>query len=136
VAEIEKVLGMPLDIATRPDNLHATGMVAPQYSPDTPLEVLTAPDLWLRVSELTARGLKTAVMGINQNDMKHTEFSNLRYEAMPPRAADYAQKLYATLRALDSDGFHCILAETPPDNSEWLAVRDRLAHVADISRKN
>jgi L-threonylcarbamoyladenylate synthase len=49
---------------------------------------------------------------------------------MPRRAANYARTLYATLRKLDAASFHILLAETPPDTPEWLAVRDRLERAA------
>lgn len=46
--------------------------------------------------------------------------------AMPLDAAAYAQRLYAALHELDDAGVDCIVADFPPANDEWMAVRDRL----------
>jgi L-threonylcarbamoyladenylate synthase len=44
--------------------------------------------------------------------------------------SDYAAQLYATLRALDDQGFDAIAVERPPDSPEWAAVLDRLRRAA------
>jgi L-threonylcarbamoyladenylate synthase len=38
--------------------------------------------------------------------------------------------LYAALRELDGAGCETILIETPPETTEWTAVRDRLSRAA------
>ncbi len=45
-----------------------------------------------------------------------------------PQAA--ARTLYATLRALDADGYDTIVATLPPDTEAYAAVRDRLTRAA------
>jgi len=45
---------------------------------------------------------------------------------MPSDAAEYAQRLYATLRELDLAGVETIWIEMPPPLPQWHAVRDRL----------
>jgi L-threonylcarbamoyladenylate synthase len=45
---------------------------------------------------------------------------------LPPDAARAAQALYATLRALDAQGYDTIVATLPPDTEANAAVRDRL----------
>ena len=45
---------------------------------------------------------------------------------MPGEPRAYAQRLYAALRELDALGLSAILVEMPPEDAEWMAVRDRL----------
>lgn len=49
---------------------------------------------------------------------------------MPSSAAEYAKRLYATLRDMDDQEVDVILADMPPDTEEWSAVRDRLRRAA------
>ncbi|HMB95465.1 MAG TPA: Sua5 family C-terminal domain-containing protein, partial [Tepidisphaeraceae bacterium] len=51
---------------------------------------------------------------------------NLVRIAMPTDAADYARQLYAVLRHADRQSPAAIWIEMPPDEPQWLAVRDRL----------
>jgi L-threonylcarbamoyladenylate synthase len=50
--------------------------------------------------------------------------------AMPEQASAYAARLYATLHREDGKGWDWIAVETPPDDPEWAAVRDRLERAA------
>jgi L-threonylcarbamoyladenylate synthase len=45
---------------------------------------------------------------------------------LPSNPARYAQRLYALLRSLDSQGIELILIEMPPKTDAWAAVTDRL----------
>jgi L-threonylcarbamoyladenylate synthase len=49
---------------------------------------------------------------------------------LPDDPAAAAQSLYATLRALDADGYDAIVATLPPDTEANAAVRDRLTRAA------
>jgi L-threonylcarbamoyladenylate synthase len=49
---------------------------------------------------------------------------------LPPDAARAAQALYATLRALDAEGYDTIVATLPPDTEANAAVRDRLTRAS------
>jgi L-threonylcarbamoyladenylate synthase len=49
---------------------------------------------------------------------------------LPDDAAAAARSLYATLRALDADGYDTIVATLPPDDEAHAAVRDRLTRAA------
>jgi len=46
--------------------------------------------------------------------------------ALPSRANEYAQGLYAALRTLDAMAAGCIWLERTPENPDWLAVNDRI----------
>jgi L-threonylcarbamoyladenylate synthase len=127
VSDLEAVLGTPLAAGTG-GGVRAPGMLATHYAPATPLEVHAAPDIWRRATELAGRGFDVVVMRLDSEGAG--DFPHAHQEVMPGRAANYARTLYATLRKLDAAGFHVLLAETPPDTPEWLAVRDRLARAA------
>lgn len=49
---------------------------------------------------------------------------------LPADPARYAHYLYATLRRLDEANLESMAIELPPDQPEWLAVRDRLFRAA------
>ena len=49
---------------------------------------------------------------------------------MPDHPDTYAAALYATLHALDGEGWDWIAVERPPDEPRWAAVRDRLMRAA------
>lgn len=50
--------------------------------------------------------------------------------AMPNDPTEYAQRLYAVLRKLDSMNLRALYIEIPPDRPEWSAIRDRLIRAA------
>lgn len=56
--------------------------------------------------------------------------SNVELRELPAEPEGYAAALYATLHDLDSRGVTRILAEAPPEESAWDAVRDRLSRAA------
>jgi L-threonylcarbamoyladenylate synthase len=49
-----------------------------------------------------------------------------RIVGMPMHPPSYARHLYSSLRAADTSGTATILVEMPPDEPEWMAIRDRL----------
>ncbi|MBV8749518.1 MAG: threonylcarbamoyl-AMP synthase [Candidatus Eremiobacteraeota bacterium] len=52
--------------------------------------------------------------------------------SLPDDPAAAARTLYATLRALDADGYDAIVATLPPDTEANAAVRDRLTRAAAV----
>ena len=49
---------------------------------------------------------------------------------MPDTPGACAHELFAVLRHFDAQGVKLIWVETPPDDSEWDGVRDRLQRAA------
>ncbi|HEV8293544.1 MAG TPA: L-threonylcarbamoyladenylate synthase [Tepidisphaeraceae bacterium] len=45
---------------------------------------------------------------------------------MPANPSDYARILYSTLREMDARNVKTIFIQMPPDQPQWLAIRDRL----------
>ncbi|HTW83032.1 MAG TPA: L-threonylcarbamoyladenylate synthase [Candidatus Sulfotelmatobacter sp.] len=109
--QLGSALGRP--VVTRVGgSVRTPGNLPSHYAPRARL-VLVAPDA--RVAEAAARaaaGERVAVL------------------ELPGDAAAAARTLYATLRALDVDGYDTIVATLPPDVEENAAVRDRLVRAA------
>jgi L-threonylcarbamoyladenylate synthase len=128
VAQIEAVLGRALGAA--PSAVRAPGRLASHYAPVTPMEVLPGADLVQRIASLTGQGLRVAVMALRSVEAPLAPPGLLHRCDMPVEAAAYAQALFATLHELDKAGFDWLLVEAPPEEPQWLAVRDRLARAA------
>jgi len=94
--EIEDAIG-PVETGSGPES---PGQHPRHYSPRTPVILGTPP--------VEGRGAR------------------LDLATMPGDPAHYAEQLYATLHALDRQGYDWIAIELPPDTPEWAAVRDRL----------
>ena len=76
-----------------------------------------------------ARGeAKVAVLAFSRPDARAE-----RWLRMPRDPAGYAHRLYAALRELDAAGCAQILAEQPPEDAAWAAVRDRLRRAASAA---
>lgn len=60
----------------------------------------------------------------------HAPDQTLGQNILPADPARYAHDLYATLRRLDEANLESMAIELPPDQPEWLAVRDRLFRAA------
>ena len=116
-ADIESEIG-PIALAgTTTTGPHASPGLHPRhYSPHTPMLLVDpggVPEsgrgalLWIRQSGVAAKTVR-----------------------MPDHPDTYAAALYATLHALDREGWDWIAVERPPDEPRWAAVRDRLMRAA------
>jgi len=124
--QIEAVLGKPL-AAPQAKTPRVSGMLDKHYSPQTPLMQMEG-DLVVELAHsLVRQGKHVAVLARTK---LQPLLDNLTWVAAPVDAAGYAHDLYANLRALDHAGCDAILVEQPPDEAEWLAIRDRLNRAA------
>jgi len=98
----------------------APGTLASHYAPRTPARIIPAESL---TREIARTGGSAAVLA--RTITRPGEFAGTWIGA-PISAHAYAHDLYASLRALDSVGSAIILVEDVPEDSAWLAVRDRL----------
>jgi L-threonylcarbamoyladenylate synthase len=105
------VLGAP--VVTRIGGaVRVSGTLASHYAPHAQL-VLVEPDaLAAQVRTRARAGERVGVL------------------TLPDDPQGAARTLYATLRALDADGYATILATLPPDDEANAAVRDRLLRAA------
>ncbi len=127
--EIEAVLQTELMIpsASKPAGIRAPGMMAVHYAPTTPTIRCPAEQLPDRIQQLIADGKR---IGLLSYQLEITPTDQIRVLRLPEQARDYAQRLYAALRELDSLSLDLILVEQPPQTEPWRAINDRLSKAA------
>jgi L-threonylcarbamoyladenylate synthase len=111
--ELADALGMP--VAAQPGTtgtVRAPGMLAAHYAPRAALVLAEEGQGAATAAQLRARGGHVAELALPED----------------PRAA--ARSLYASLRALDAQGFDTIVVTLPADIEANAAVRDRLQRAA------
>jgi L-threonylcarbamoyladenylate synthase len=123
---LEQALGAPL-ARPGPTSPRAPGTDARHYAPRTPLMVLEADLLIELAASLVRQGKRVAVLA---RSAQQPLLQGLTWIGAPSDASGYAHDLYATLRRLDEAGCDAILAEAPPDETEWSAVQDRLTRAS------
>jgi len=117
--EIEAVIG-PIASLGHKNSPRVSGSLAAHYAPRTPMQMLPRDTLVSEYSRHTQRGIHCEVLCLDAipAGMNGLCLSN-EYHA-------YAHGLYAAMRELDSRGADLLLMEKTPQNSQWLAVNDRL----------
>jgi L-threonylcarbamoyladenylate synthase len=111
--ELADALGMP--VAAQPGTtgtVRAPGMLAAHYAPRAALVLAEEGQGAATAAQLRASGSHVAELALPED----------------PRAA--ARSLYASLRALDAQGFDTIVVTLPADIEANAAVRDRLQRAA------
>jgi L-threonylcarbamoyladenylate synthase len=106
------------------------GSQAAHYAPATPLQIVSAGEIEQLASEMSATGLRIAVLA-QRAPLRAHQFvtwinGGIRLDA-------YAHELYAHLRALDRSACANILVQAVPEDERWDAVRDRLTRAAAAS---
>jgi L-threonylcarbamoyladenylate synthase len=133
--ELEALIG-PIDRTIAPPSATDTpmpspGMLGRHYAPRTPLECFgTAATLKRRAKEIAESGGRCAI--VVTDDLDVAELGN-RIGRLPSAVDEYAAELYRVLHELDEGNFDQILVLLPPDEEQWLAVRDRLIRAARTS---
>ncbi len=105
--------------------VRSPGQMARHYSPRTPLVLAVVTKDAFRYLNATEReGGRAVILGLAGPTTIPT------YRTMSNAPEVYAAELYATLHALDAEGWDRIVIELPPDTPEWAGVRDRLLRAA------
>jgi len=123
--QLQAALGLPVD-APHGAAPRAPGRLEQHYAPRTPLEVVPAAEIAQRVVSL--RPSTVAVLAPAW--AAPTEPNLVLHLVAADDPADYARRLYEELRRLDASGAARLIVATPPDGSDWEAVRDRLTHAS------
>ena len=124
--QVETALGSLLG-APAARGPRAPGMLDKHYAPQTPLMLMEGDLVAELARSLTRQGKRVAALA---RTSLRPLIDNMVWIAAPADAAGYAHDLYANLRALDHAGCDAILVEQPPDEAEWIAIRDRLNRAA------
>jgi L-threonylcarbamoyladenylate synthase len=119
--DLEKLLKVKIKDKNASSPRHSGGLER-HYAPKTPARLVPTHAL---DAEIAKRKDGVAVLAFSRPD-ERVDF----WIRMPREPAAYAQRLYAALRELDGAGCETILIESPPETSEWEAVRDRLQRAA------
>ena len=126
LADLEAALGQPLALAKR-DAPRAPGTLKAHYAPVTPLMLVEADVAAELIRSLVRQEKKVAVLSFSA---MRPMLPGLHWISAPAEPEGYARALYANLRELDATHSDVIVAESPPQRSEWFAVLDRLTRAA------
>jgi len=130
-ARIAEVIGlMPAAIDARAPR--ASGTLDAHYAPHTPVALLAGAALASTLQDLHAAGRSVALAHLQA--LPAISPCVRSAIAMPSAVDAYAHDLYAALRQLDGAGADLIVFETPPADSHWQGVNDRLRRAAHDSR--
>lgn len=128
VQAIENVLGvapgMPDVAAPR-----ASGTLEAHYAPRTPVALLDHEQLPATAQQLCAAGHRVAIISRLAADVP----AAVAQLPLPESAQGYAHALYAALRAMDLADADIILVESPPNDTAWQGINDRLRRAAHDS---
>ncbi|HLF97333.1 MAG TPA: Sua5 family C-terminal domain-containing protein, partial [Methylococcaceae bacterium] len=129
---LEAVIGEAVATVQNGTLIRASGTLESHYAPDARLELWPPEALEARIATLIGSGAKVAALVIGAA-AENRYPPRVRVVSLPEDAAEYAQRLYATLRALDAAGYDVLLAQAPPEEEAWHAVRDRLRRASHPS---
>ncbi|MFM8333845.1 MAG: L-threonylcarbamoyladenylate synthase [Candidatus Methylumidiphilus sp.] len=136
---LEEALGDEIVAPIPAGGIRAPGMLDTHYAPLTRFEVWPLSRLKPRGDELMRGGMRTAAIFIGDGGSAIQAGATGRSPLLAPfflpgEPAEYARKLYAVLRLLDTAGFDALLAEAPPSLEAWRAVNDRLKRAACVAQ--
>jgi len=129
LSQLRSVVGEVLS-GTSADSPRVPGGSAGHYAPSTPLSIVLSEDIEQLAGELSADGIRVAVLARRPPLRAHQFVTWINAGARPE---SFARDLYAHLRALDRSACARILVQAVPDDERWDAVRDRLARAAVAS---
>jgi len=111
-----------------------SGALKSHYAPHTPLRLLSLAELQSAVAAAQATKLassqRMAVVTHTPEGIPADLGEQLERISLPSDPAVYSRVLYATLRALDQQGYSQLLWQRPPTGLEWAGAQDRLGRAA------
>jgi L-threonylcarbamoyladenylate synthase len=105
----------------------ASGTLEAHYAPNARLRLMDTKALQTALDLL---GEDAANIAVYARSIFVSRSSRIVRRRMPDDAAATAQQLFAVLREFDAQGMKLIWVETPPADSAWAGVRDRLQRAA------
>lgn len=135
-AQIEAVLGVALpEHATQTSAApRVSGSLVSHYAPHTPVRWVERAQLDASVHSTSLHNtvgvIALATMATPNSALRNSQ--RVQWRVLPADPGEYAQQLYAQLRALDELQLDLILLEVPPHTAPWEAVRDRLRRAAGL----
>lgn len=122
---IEQALGRPVDL--HPQSApRISGSLPSHYAPITPTILVESSELQSFVeSKIKISSLAVLARQACPYNKQISDYW-LNWIALPNKPKAYANKLYKEMRQLDLLDFDSIIIEDVPDDTEWLAIRDRI----------
>lgn len=112
----------------------ASGTLESHYAPRAKVRLMDAKALQsaldLLGADLDSAKSESPVIATYARLVLKTKSAKVLRKAMPTDAPSAAHQLFADLRAMDAAGVQLIWVETPPPESAWDGVRDRLQRAA------
>ena len=127
--QIESVIGKPKNIYKKLNSdIRHPGGVSFHYSPLVPLIILLRDE----INRFIVKAKQKKVAVLSRISRPIHSYAAV-WQIAPHKPKEYAANMYNFLARLDKSGCDLIVVEAVPDNSEWLAVKDRLikARVSD-----
>lgn len=124
--ELEALLGPIERFIQHPASevLPSPGLLERHYAPRTPLEGYTSIErLQQCATRLVANGLRIGVISTESPLLSSERLTSF---VLPNNPEQFGAQLYAVLHELDEANCDRLLVLLPPDDDEWMAVRDRL----------
>ncbi len=117
------------DVKADNDFPRVSGSLKAHYAPTTPLRLYAPGRVLDALSEYPDTKSRVAVVvWDSESSLVLEDHPSIDVQEMivSSDSADFAAKLYRTLRDLDQQGWDLILFPEPPNGEEWDGVRDRL----------
>ena len=124
---LQAALGLTLGDA-RAGSPRVSGSLESHYAPDAELCLAAADDMATVVAACQQRHGAAAVAVLARECPPG--IASDAFVVMPDNAAQAARELFDTLRRFDAAGRRAVCIETPPEDSLWEGVRDRLRRAA------
>lgn len=125
--QIEDVLHQHLT-SERKNMPRVSGSLESHYAPETKTVLMSTAEIQ---AYLQTNRSQVAVICREKSELVSLQVEGMCVVTMPDDAVKYAHDLYKVLRDLDKKHFKQIMIENPPEDSEWLAIRDRLYRAAE-----
>ncbi len=123
----QDLIGLEDDFSLNFSAPRASGTLESHYAPNARLRLMDAKALQTALNLL---GEDAANMAVYSRVVLMSKSTRLICRRMPDDALATAQQLFAVLRTFDAQGVKLIWVETPPEDSAWDGVRDRLQRAA------
>ena len=123
----QDLVGLEDDLSLNLSAPRASGTLESHYAPNARLRLMDAKALQTALNLL---GEDAANMAVYSRVVLMSKSTRLIRRRMPDDALATAQQLFAVLRTFDAQGVKLIWVETPPEDSAWDGVRDRLQRAA------
>lgn len=127
--QVESVIGKPKNIYKKLNSgVRHPGGVSFHYSPLIPLIILLRDE----INRFIVKAKEKKVAVLSRISRPIHSYAAV-WQIAPHKPKEYAANMYNFLARLDKSGCDLIVVEAVPDNTEWLAVKDRLikARVSD-----